>query len=160
MTTARDLGTFRQLAQTSGLAAALAYLNDGVPHRYTAIYRLEQGQFRNVCLHDKQGEAIPQFLATIPFEASFCQYVLRDRPFSTNDSIADPRLNGHPYQGVIAAYHGIPLFDDEGDIVGTLGHFDTTAHEISDAEFALLQAAARAVPNALVHGTPDPTPWA
>ena len=48
---------------TSGPAAALAYLNEGVPHRFSAIYRFAGPILHNVFLHDKAGRMRPDFLA-------------------------------------------------------------------------------------------------
>ncbi|KQP15186.1 hypothetical protein [Pseudorhodoferax sp. Leaf267] len=66
------------ILELRGPAAGLAYLNDGVPHRYTAIYRLDCGNLRSVHLHDKRGEIMQSFLAEVPLGDSFCQFVLRD----------------------------------------------------------------------------------
>lgn len=139
----RDLATFSSVLGTRGPEAALAYLNEAVPHRYTAAYRVDGARLVNVFLHDKQGAMRPEFLAVVPFETSFCQFVLRDGLFRTDDSSADARLDGHPYQGVMVCYHGVPLIDAAGQLVGTLCHFDVSAHGLSDIEFELLQGAAR-----------------
>ena len=150
MTIARDISQFKNILASLGASAALAYLSAGVPHRYSAIYRLENALFENIFLHDKQGEVIPEFLALVPFEVSFCQFVLRDTAFSTNDSAADRRLDRHKYQGVVATYHGVPILDDTGELAGTLCHFDVVTHPLSDIEFELLQDAGRALPVSLL----------
>ena len=142
----RDLQTFTSILRAGGPAAALAYLNEAVPHRYSAIYRMDGSKLENLFLHDKQGELRPEFLAVVPFEVSFCQFVLRDGSFRTDDSAKDARLDGHPYQGVMVCYHGTPLVDLRGELMGTLCHFDVSAHGLDDAEFELLQQAARILP--------------
>jgi hypothetical protein len=43
-------------------------------------------------LYDKAGEVRPDFLAEVPFETSFCQFVIRDGYFTTSDSAVDLRL--------------------------------------------------------------------
>lgn len=145
----RDIKQFSSVLMSSGAPAALAYLNQGVPHRYSAIYRLADEKFENLFLHDKQGEITPEFLAVVPFEISFCQFVLRDGVFTTNDSAADRRLDGHPYQGVMVSYHGVPIAGDDGSLLGTLCHFDVSKHPLAKDEFALLQSAARTLPSYL-----------
>lgn len=142
MSSTRNVSHFLSTLDAQGPSAALAYLNEGVPHRYSAIYRLSNGMFENVYLHDKRGEVIPAFLAAVPFTDSFCQFVRRDLPFSTADSATDPRLDGHRYQGVVMSYHGVPIVDEDGEILGTLCHFDIDAYDLSDPEFVLLQEAA------------------
>lgn len=144
--TTRDVTEFSDFLNAQGPSAALAFLNRGVPHRYSAIYRLSKGMFENVYLHDKRGEVIPAFLAAVPFTDSFCQFVLRDTPFSAPDTAADKRLDGHRYQGVVTSYHGVPIVDHDGEIMGTLCHFDIEQHDLADSEFILLQKAALALP--------------
>ncbi|HEY2257112.1 MAG TPA: guanylate cyclase [Variovorax sp.] len=136
-----------QALAAGGLDAALACLNDSVPHRYTAVYRFAGPLLHNVRLHDKLGRPRPDFLAVVPFTQSFCQFVARDKSFRTDDSATDPRLHGHPYQGVVVSYHSVPLLDaDTGALWGTLSHFDMKRSPLSDAQFELLEGAARLLP--------------
>ncbi|MDR7375949.1 hypothetical protein J2X19_000607 [Rhodoferax ferrireducens] len=146
MQTTRSLDALTATAQAHGAAAALQYLNAGVPHRFSAMYRLEGDILRNLLLHDKSGEIRPAYLAEVPLDSSFCQFVLRDGVFKTSDSAADSRLDGHPYQGVMVCYHGVPWQTASGEIGGTLCHFDLLPLGLSDAEFALLQQAAQLLP--------------
>ncbi|WP_076999022.1 GAF domain-containing protein [Variovorax sp. KK3] len=146
----RTLDSFSAVLRADGPAAALAYLNEGVPHRYSAAYRFAGLKLQNVLLHDKAGEMRPAFLATVPFDQSFCQYVRRDSAFRTDNSSVDPRLQGHPYQGVVVSYHSVPLVSDTGELWGTLSHFDMAPLPLSQEEFALLQGAAELLPNFLL----------
>jgi GAF domain-containing protein len=148
----RNLETFSAVLHAEGPEAALAYLNEGVPHRYSAVYRFAGPMLRNVLLHDKAGEMRPEFLVAVPFDQSFCQFVLRDGSFRTDDSATDPRLKDHPYRGVVVSYHSVPLTTSAGDLWGTLSHFDMTPLPLSDVEFELLQAAARLLPGFLAEG--------
>jgi len=149
MTSPRDIRTFSRMLESQGPEAALAYLNDAVPHRYSAVYRVDGGMLRNIFLHDKKHETRPEFLAVVPFGVSFCQFVLRDGAFRTVDSGGDARLDGHPYQGVMVSYHGVPLADPSGALIGTLCHFDVVAHGLADEEFDLLERAGRVLPEYL-----------
>ena len=128
-----------------GADAALAFLNAGVPHRYSAVYRLDGRTLKNVLLRDKAGEITPAYLAEVPFETSFCQFVIRDGFFQTSDSVLDGRLDGHPYQGHMVSYHGVPILSG-AEIWGTLCHFDVAAQPLSDEEFDLLRAAGAVKP--------------
>jgi GAF domain-containing protein len=132
--------------QAKGLHVALSELNQRVLHRYTAVYRLDGAMLRNVELVDKKGEGRPDFLAVVPMGASFCQFVLRDGMFLTSNSAEDNRLDGHPYKGVMVAYHGVPIPGPEGSLFGTLCHFDVQEQALDDAEFAYLQTVARVLP--------------
>ncbi|MEJ8853336.1 GAF domain-containing protein [Variovorax robiniae] len=146
MESLRDAATFSGLlSQEGGLQSALAWLNEGVAHRYTAIYRFEGELLRNVALYDKLDQVRPEFLLVVPFRHSFCQFVLRDQAFRTEDSRLDKRLDGHPYQGVVVSYHSVPLTTGEGALWGTMSHFDMVGHPLPDEEFELLQQAALAL---------------
>lgn len=146
-----SLGAFRAALEAKG-PPGLDFLNARVPHRYTGIYALVDGVLHNLHLHDKLGEMRPEFLATVPLQDSFCQFVLRDGVFATSDSGTDRRLDGHKYQGALLAYHGVPLLDDQGQLFGTLCHFDTAAHGLSDDELAFMREAARELPRHLRRG--------
>ena len=152
MVSSRDLEKFSSILATGGPEAALAYLNEGVPHRYSAVYRFAGPMLRNVLIHDKEGKMRPEYLAAVPFDQSFRQFVLRDSSFRTDDSSTDPRLDGHPYQGVVVSYHSVPLVTVAGELWGTLSHFDMAPLPLSDEEFELLQSAAELLPGFLVEG--------
>ncbi|RYH22922.1 MAG: guanylate cyclase, partial [Alcaligenaceae bacterium] len=112
-----------------GLQAGIAALNAAVPHRYTGVYRLRGDALFNVVLHDKQGAVRPQELAVVQLGDSFCQFVLRDGSFLVADSGQEGRLDGHRFQGVVVAYHGVPVADNAGGLYGTLCHFDLVGHD-------------------------------
>ena len=140
------LEEFVEALQTSGVTEALGILNRRVPHRYTAIYEICGSTLKNLFLHDKVGEVRPDFLLAVPLRDSFCQFVLKEGLFLSDDSTHDRRLDGHPYQGVMVSYHGVPLIGNTGELIGTLCHFDVQARGLSEAEFDLLQKAARVLP--------------
>lgn len=137
-----------------GLSQALAVLNRNVPHRYTAVYRLEDAMLHNHSLFDKLGAVLTDDLASVPLGISFCQFVLRDGVFSTSDSGSDGRLAGHPYQGVVVAYTGVPITEQfgAGEVIGTLCHFDSCSQRLEAAEFELLQQAAKLIRPAMIRG--------
>lgn len=69
-----------------------------------------------------------EFLEAVPLGISFCQFVLRDGVLLTSNSAHDDRLEGHPYRGVMVAYHGVPIPSPEGGLLGTLCHFDVSSN--------------------------------
>ncbi|MDM0011956.1 GAF domain-containing protein [Variovorax sp. J22P168] len=144
-----EVRAFVDACHAEGLTAALTRLNERVPHRYTALYRLDASVLKNVELIDKAREVRPEFLAAVPLTDSFCQFVLRDGAFLTSDSGEDDRLDGHPYKGVMVAYHGVPVLDGEGELFGSLCHFDVRQQPLSDTEYAHLQGVARALSQVL-----------
>jgi len=139
----RSVDSFLDVVRSSGVEGALAWLNSGVPHRFSAIYRFEGALLRNEFLFDKKSAPPPAYLLAVPFEVSFCRFALRDGSFRTDNSATDERLRGHPYRGVVVSYHSVPVVTPEGDLWGTLSHFDTEAIHLDDEEFDLLKAVAQ-----------------
>ena len=137
---------FEAALRSGGVGGGLRFLNESIDHRYTAVYRLNGSTLRNVGLHDKAGEVKPEYLDEVPLEVSFCQFVMRDGVFATHDSSLDDRLDGHPYKGVMMAYHGVPVLDNQGELFGTLCHFDVAQRDLSDDQFELLKRAAKVLP--------------
>jgi hypothetical protein len=127
------------------LHQALATLNSEAPHRFSAVYRLTRCVLHNVALCDKLGQVTPAHLMAVSLEHSFCQFVMKNGGFETSDSARDSRLNGHPYQGVMVSYTGVPLTDSAGEIIGTLCHFDTASHRLSAQEYELLWKVGRVI---------------
>lgn len=146
---------YTHVLETRG-PAGLDFLNARVNHRFTGVYRLEEGKFHNVYLHDKLGEATPEFLQVVPLQDSFCQFVLRDGFFCTFNTSLDARLDGHKYQGILNTYCGVPLLNNQGELYGTLCHFDEHACPLSDEEFVFLQRAAAVLPRYLLRKSPKP----
>jgi GAF domain-containing protein len=141
-----DLDDLQSALRHSGLNAALLLLNSRVPHRFTAVYKLDGDVMRNVAIVDKQNEVVPASFAEIPLTHSFCQFVLRDGVFITGDTSQDERLEGHAYKGILNSYVGLPLSKADGDLFGTFCHFDFPAQTVSDEEFDFLTRAVRALP--------------
>ncbi|MCD2514381.1 guanylate cyclase [Comamonas endophytica] len=142
------LQEYRLLLETQG-PAGLDFLNSRVPHRYTGIFRLQEGALHNIFLHDKRGEIIPEFLQVVPLTDSFCHLTMRDGVFRTADSTHESSLDGHKYQGVLRSYIGLPLADGQGGLYGTICHFDERALELADEEFEIFSKAAKLLPDYL-----------
>jgi hypothetical protein len=81
MTATRSIDAFKSALASSGADSALEFLNAGVPHRYSAVYRLEGDVLRNILLHDKAGEVRPAYLAEVPFETS-CHFDVAAQPLT------------------------------------------------------------------------------
>ena len=130
---------------SGGLQSGLAFLNDRVPHRFTAIYRQDGAVLRSVAMVDKGRSADAFSLQEVPVDRSFCQFVLKDGLFMTTQSSVDCRLKGHPYCGVVECYVGATIPCDKRGIYGTLCHFDFKSHELGDEEFLLLERVAQQI---------------
>jgi len=136
-------------AFASRLVDGLEYLNRRVPHRFTAIYRLNDGVMQNVAIFDKDGKVVPEGLLAVPLGDSFCQFAMADGSFLMAGASADERLAGHAYRGVVESYVGLPLSRSGGDLFGTLCHFDFPSREMHATEFAYLERVARMLPRFL-----------
>lgn len=75
--------------------------------------------------------------------ASYCVFVRdRGRAFATSDSLQDARVRGHPKRREVQSYCGVPLRDTNGEMFGTICHFDFRAIPISDENVELMEAIA------------------
>ena len=151
----QTLEDLTRVLDTQGLQAGLKWLNSRVPHRWTAIYRLDNLLMRNTVIIDKQGESEPGELAVVPLQESFCQFTMNDGQFLSHNTGEDtnPRLNGHRYKGVLNSYVGLPLMLHPDIMYGTLCHFDPSPLPIENNEFEFLQRVARILPPYLRHHT-------
>lgn len=138
-----------QAFQAGGIDAGLRAMNAGVAHRYSGIFALDGELLRNTHMFDKLGELKPEALEVVVLKDSFCQIALREGFFLTDNTRDDRRLDYSPFQGVVMAYHGVPVLNDRGELHGTLCHFDLVAQTISDEELACLQFTARLLPSYL-----------
>ncbi|RZJ20498.1 MAG: GAF domain-containing protein [Haliea sp.] len=143
------LSDFEHLLRTGGLHAGLKFLNERVPHRFTAVYRLDQLMLHMVDMVDKEGGSGDMKLEAVPLGDSFCQFTLRDGRFLTASSAADQRLDGHPYQGVVESYVGLPLTRADGVLFGTFCHYDLASRPLHDDEYAFLTQVTGVLPRYL-----------
>ncbi len=109
------LGRFRQ---------AVELLNLSSPYRFTALFRISSDQLQSLVIYDREAEDQPA-LETIPLGDSYCVFVrdLKDA-FIVSDSASDVRVKGHPKRPTVHSYCGVPLVNMEGDVCGTVCHFD------------------------------------
>ena len=145
------LNTLTQILDAEGLEAGLKWLNNRVPHRWTAIYKLVDQTMCNTAIVDKQAQADHSALSMVPLQDSFCQFAMRDGQFVAENTgqDSDVRLQGHAYRGVLNAYVGLPLMINQRTMYGTLCHFDNSAIAIADTEFEFLQHVAQLLPRYL-----------
>ena len=140
MTSSTALSELQEVLDREGLHAALLLLNARVPHRYTAVYRLSEDYLRRLGFIDKKGGPGLDF-ADVPFKDSFCELAVRQAPMVVSDVVTDPRLVDYPNPGQLMSYVGLPLSVRSGALFGTLCHFDTSPHPLSDAELSFLEQA-------------------
>ena len=147
--TKNTLADLETLLVSAGLHQGLKFLNERVPHRFTAVYRLDGMMLRVVDMVDKEGGMDASTLQDVPLSDSFCQFTMKEGRFVTTGSGQDERLKGHPYQGVVESYVGLPLTRGAGELFGTFCHYDFSGQPVSEDEYAFLSRVARLLPRFL-----------
>lgn len=140
MTNSTALSELQDVLDHQGLDAALLSLNARVPHRYTALYRISEAYLRRLGFIDKEGGPGLEF-PEVPFKDSFCELATQHPPLRITDVATDSRLTDYPNPGLLMSYVGLPLSVGPGALYGTLCHFDTNPHSLSDAELLFLEQA-------------------
>ena len=121
------VSSFRNELRDGGLFNAMRWLNAGVPYRDSAIFAFRGDMLQNICLVDKADPAVTT-CGDQEITQSYCLYVSRSRSaFGVDDAMLDRRVDGHPKQRSFQSYYGVPLVDDDGKLMGTVCHFDTSA---------------------------------
>lgn len=102
----------------------MRWLNNRVPYRFTAIFAFDGDMLHNVCLVDKSNPEISR-CSDQPITESYCMYIHRtSQTFSVEEAPMDERVAAHPKRKSFQCYYGIPLFDSNGKMLGTVCHFD------------------------------------
>lgn len=126
---------FKSILDVRGLFAAMRWLNEQVPYRYSAIFSFDGEVLRNICLIDKENRNIHN-CPDQPITQSYCMYIRRSgERFSVEETLLDPRVQDHPKRQSFQCYYGIPLYSVKGHLLGTVCHFDTLPIHIT-AEIA------------------------
>ncbi len=139
------LSEFEENLRVQGMESSLDFLNQRVPHRFTAIFQLNTDHLAVVRLVDKLNDASTTLASPVPFTDSFCELVLRDGAVMTSNSVADKRFDGKFSQGTVISYVGLPLVKPGGELFGSLCHLDYRENSIDEDEFVFLQHIAAVV---------------
>jgi GAF domain-containing protein len=129
---------FSSTLHSSGLREALRFLLEQTDYRFIGIFRFKDGMARAVVHYDREH---PEQLTTeaVPDTATYCCYV-RDSSgsFTTVDALEDARTADHPARESIRAYCGVPVITPEGELLGTLCHYDEAPRDPSQIDFELM----------------------
>jgi len=142
-----ELEELRTKLIKDGPRASLVYLNNLTEHRFTAMYRFDRDVQEGDILHalffyDRENPEANES-EDVPIMAAYCMFV-RDRcePFVTENSLGDTRTTGHPKRREIRSYCGVPLLTGDGQMLGTVCHFDFEPRVVSEECITLMQALA------------------
>jgi GAF domain-containing protein len=136
---------FNDIMARDGLRPALAYLVGLTDFRYIAIFRRNGERAAAAAYYDREH---PDVLAIdeVPASATYCQLAIESRaPFVTANAPEDPRLVSHPARHAVQAYSGVPLMTPEGELLGTLCHYDVVPRDPAQVDLELIVTAASAI---------------
>lgn len=133
---------FAKLLETDGVRAALYSLLRLTDYRFISIFRFSGGMATSAVHVDREDLSIVQ-ATEVADTATYCCYV-RDGngAFVTADALLDSRTTNHVAREAVRAYCGIPIMDPEGELIGTLCHYDLLPRDPEQLDLELLLQAA------------------
>lgn len=151
-TTTASFNAFREKLETEGVRESLALLLRLTDYRFIGIWRFHEGRANAAVHYDRENPDV-MHAVEVPESATYCCYV-RDSNgvFMTAHAMLDPMTEGHPARGAVAAYCGVPLMDPEGNLLGTLCHYDAVPRDPEQVDLELMLEVA----SALTHGNHVP----
>ena len=130
---------FRNTLKSSGIFSALSLINRLSVHRYTALFKFQDNVLKSVCIIDREDGINCKKEWILPLSHTYCQFVLVEKaPVEIVDAIHDERLTEHPHRELVQSYCGYPIFDSNGEVIGTVCLFDTQPLKLSLDEFTIL----------------------
>ena len=124
--------TLKITLAAEGLRAAMRWLNDRVPYRFTAIFAFDGDMLRNICLIDKEDPNITN-CPDQPIIDSYCIYIKRSGEcFSVEEAMLDNRVDLQPKQTSFQCYKGMTLIGANGKLAGTVCHFDKAPVQVTE----------------------------
>ncbi|MCL3817524.1 sensor domain-containing diguanylate cyclase [Aeromicrobium wangtongii] len=113
------------------------YLNGHTPLTDWSVSRVAGGEQVHLHVHD---EGMLHVGRRVPWDDTFCIRMSKGAARVVPDALADPDYSDHPDAGVIRAYAGIPILDDEGHTFGTLCGVGTEPlHRSDDLDAELVE---------------------
>ena len=134
-------------AEISDLDAVVAYMARAIGAPIAVINLVGPDE---QCFPAERGVGAPY--SNVPDELSFCAYVVALRaPLQVPDALEHPIFRDNPAvaAGVIRSYLGVPLIDEDGFVLGSLGVFDHAPRKFSPAEAEVLEVQVRLVRSVL-----------
>ncbi len=125
-----------------GVGAALAWLNARTRFRFTGIYRVEPPLLLNVVLFDRENPDLNVSGEIAQLDDTYCALAYATGPFATADSDKDARLAQHPARASVISYDGVPMRLANGQVWGTLCHYDVRPRLLKPDERHLLESVA------------------
>jgi GAF domain-containing protein len=129
---------FLTILEARGVRDALAWLVARTDYRFIGIWRFKDGKANAAVHFDKENPAQTR-AQEVPESATYCCFVRDSRgAFMTAHALLDPRTQGHPARDAVAAYCGVPLLTAEGELLGTLCHYDVVPRDPEQIDLELM----------------------
>ena len=133
----------RYLLQSLQINEALRELNATTGYRFTAVYRFTATGAANLAIFDRESDA-PEALLVVPEGASYCGIVCESKnAFLVTRSLEDGRIVKHPAREAVQSYCGVPLVGEDGEVFGSLCHFDFEPRDAPEQATALMSQVSR-----------------
>lgn len=142
---AHDFARFAEILASSGARDALAYVLRLSEYRFIGIFRFKDGKANAALHYDRENPAVTA-ATEVADTATYCCYVRDSKGiFTTADALTDPRLTRHPARESVLAYCGIPILRSDGELLGTLCHYDVAPRDPGQLDLDLLIRVASAL---------------
>jgi GAF domain-containing protein len=129
---------FTELVAHAGLRPALAYLLSLTDYRYIAIFRGHGDMATAAVYYDRDNPEILR-VDEVPASATYCALANDAKAvFTTANALEDARLTSHPARQTVQSYWGLPVMTPEGQILGTLCHYDDVPRDPSQVDLELM----------------------
>lgn len=136
--TAAAFNVFASLLASDGIRTALYSVLRRSDYRFIGIFRFKNGKATSSVHVDRENLGVTQ-ADEVDDTATYCSYVRNTgRPFVTSDASTDQRTLGHAARQVVLSYCGIPIFQPDGELVGTLCHYDVVPRDPRQLDLELL----------------------
>jgi GAF domain-containing protein len=134
----------------------MRWLNGRVPYRYSAVFRFDGDVLRDICLIDKENPSTST--CEQPIANSYCMYVRRlGESFNAEETMTDRRVEAHPKRRTVQCYYGIPLYGANGEMLGTVCHFDIAPIRLTEELASALDDLGPLIAHAAFSATHEPS---
>lgn len=136
--TAAAFNVFASLLETDGIRTALYSVLRRSDYRFIGIFRFKDGKATSAVHVDRENLGTTQ-AGEVDDTATYCSFArATGKPFVTADASSDDRTAGHVARDVIRSYCGIPIYQADGEFIGTLCHYDVVPRDPEDLDLELL----------------------
>ena len=136
--TAVAFNVFSRLLASEGVRAALYSLLRLTDYRFISVFRFQDGKATSAVHVDRENLTVTQ-ADEVSDTATYCCYVRDGKgAFITADALLDRRTASHAAREAVRSYCGLPILTSEGELIGTLCHYDLAPRDPEQLDLELL----------------------